>query len=193
MNHPKHSDEKGHDSHAANPTTADEHHQHSGSAMGGHEMAGKKAHDKHEGHNVAMFQRKFWIALALTVPALTWGHMLPTMLRYAPPPLPGTSSLPYSEEDKRRHFSAVGIRSITSLRRNLDVGEHDCCRDQYTTAQEGVALAATPRLNHLRCAFVPARPRDRKQKSAVFQRLHVVKYPAVQREQTPWTKIKRPS
>ena len=34
-----------------------------------------------------------------------------------------------------RDFSAVGVLSLTSLRRNLDVGEHDCCRDQCTTAQ----------------------------------------------------------
>ena len=94
MNHQKHSDERAHDSHAANPTTADEHRQHSGSAMGGHEMAGQKAHDKHEGHNVAMFQRKFWIALALTIPALIWGHMLPSILRYTPPPLPGSHLFP---------------------------------------------------------------------------------------------------
>ena len=94
MNHQKHSDERAHDSHAANPTTADERHQHSGSAMSGHEMAGKKAHAKHEGHNVAMFQRKFWAALILTIPALIWGHMLPGMLRYTPPPLPGSHLFP---------------------------------------------------------------------------------------------------
>jgi Cu2+-exporting ATPase len=62
--------------------------------MGGHEMAGQKAHDKHEGHNVAMFQRKFWVALVLTIPALIWGHMLPSMLRYTPPPLPGSHLFP---------------------------------------------------------------------------------------------------
>jgi Cu2+-exporting ATPase len=62
--------------------------------MGSHEMAGQKAHDKHEGHNVAMFQRKFWFALALTIPALIWGHMLPSILRYTPPPLPGSHLFP---------------------------------------------------------------------------------------------------
>ncbi|HET9215906.1 MAG TPA: heavy metal translocating P-type ATPase [Terriglobia bacterium] len=41
-----------------------------------------------------MFQRKFWAALILTIPALIWGHMLPGMLRYTPPPLPGSHLFP---------------------------------------------------------------------------------------------------
>ena len=47
------------------------------------------AHDKHAGHSVAMFRDRFWISLALTVPTLIWGHMLPRVLDYAPPPVPG--------------------------------------------------------------------------------------------------------
>ena len=46
-------------------------------------------HDKHAGHSVAMFRDKFWISLALTVPTLVWGHMLPRVLSYVPPPVPG--------------------------------------------------------------------------------------------------------
>jgi len=46
-------------------------------------------HDKHAGHSVAMFRDKFWISLALTVPTLIWGHMLPRALGYAPPDVPG--------------------------------------------------------------------------------------------------------
>src|SRR6185295_14562405 len=46
-------------------------------------------HDKHAGHSVAMFRDKFWISLALTVPTLVWGHMLPRALGYAPPDVPG--------------------------------------------------------------------------------------------------------
>src|SRR6188768_4042031 len=46
-------------------------------------------HDKHAGHSVAMFRDRFWISLALTVPTLIWGHMLPRVLNYAPPPVPG--------------------------------------------------------------------------------------------------------
>ena len=46
-------------------------------------------HDKHAGHSVAMFRDKFWITLALTIPTLIWGHMLPRVLDYTPPVVPG--------------------------------------------------------------------------------------------------------
>ena len=46
-------------------------------------------HDKHAGHSVAMFRDKFWISLALTIPTLVWGHMLPRVLECTPPSLPG--------------------------------------------------------------------------------------------------------
>ncbi|HET7427598.1 MAG TPA: heavy metal translocating P-type ATPase, partial [Gemmatimonadales bacterium] len=36
-----------------------------------------------------MFRDKFWISLALTVPTLIWGHMLPRALGYTPPQVPG--------------------------------------------------------------------------------------------------------
>ncbi|HET9011031.1 MAG TPA: heavy metal translocating P-type ATPase, partial [Gemmatimonadaceae bacterium] len=36
-----------------------------------------------------MFRDRFWVSLALTVPTLVWGHMLPRVLGYAPPHLPG--------------------------------------------------------------------------------------------------------
>ncbi|HKU61368.1 MAG TPA: heavy metal translocating P-type ATPase [Gemmatimonadales bacterium] len=36
-----------------------------------------------------MFRDKFWISLALTIPTLIWGHMLPRALGYSPPPVPG--------------------------------------------------------------------------------------------------------
>ena len=47
------------------------------------------AHDKHAGHSVAMFRDRFWISLLLTVPTLVWGHMLPRLLGYTPPQVPG--------------------------------------------------------------------------------------------------------
>jgi P-type Cu2+ transporter len=56
----------------------------------GHDMpAGQEGHDKHAGHSVAMFRDKFWITLALTIPTLIWGHMLPRVLDYTPPAVPG--------------------------------------------------------------------------------------------------------
>ena len=51
--------------------------------------AGHDGHDKHAGHSVAMFRDKFWISLALTIPTLIWGHMLPRLLGYTPPSVPG--------------------------------------------------------------------------------------------------------
>jgi Cu2+-exporting ATPase len=51
-------------------------------------------HDKHAGHSVAMFRDKFWLSLALTIPTLIWGYMLPRVLGYTPPQLPGASLIP---------------------------------------------------------------------------------------------------
>ena len=36
-----------------------------------------------------MFRDKFWFSLLLTVPTLIWGHMLPRVLGYTPPQVPG--------------------------------------------------------------------------------------------------------
>lgn len=38
-----------------------------------------------------MFRNKFWVSLALTVPILIWGHMLPRFFGYVPPHLPGAA------------------------------------------------------------------------------------------------------
>jgi Cu2+-exporting ATPase len=52
------------------------------------------AHGKHSGHSVAMFRDRFWISLALTIPTLVWGHMLPSALHLHPPAVPGARWLP---------------------------------------------------------------------------------------------------
>lgn len=52
------------------------------------------AHDKHAGHSAAMFRDRFWISLALTIPTLVWGHMLPSALDMHPPAVPGARWLP---------------------------------------------------------------------------------------------------
>jgi len=61
-----------------------------------HHAAGAAAHadDRHAGHSVAMFRNNFWLSLALTVPILTWGHMLPRLFGYTPPQLPGAKWIP---------------------------------------------------------------------------------------------------
>ena len=52
------------------------------------------AHDTHAGHSVAMFRDKFWITLALTVPTLVWGEMIPRVLGFTPPAVPGARWIP---------------------------------------------------------------------------------------------------
>jgi P-type Cu2+ transporter len=62
---------------------------------GGHaHHTGHGGHDEHAGHSVAMFRDKFWISLALTVPTLVWGHMLPRALGYTPPAVPHARWIP---------------------------------------------------------------------------------------------------
>lgn len=69
---------------------------HAVSEMGGdHASHGDDAaHDKHAGHSVAMFRNKFWITLLLTIPTLVWGEMVPRVLGFTPPALPGAKWIP---------------------------------------------------------------------------------------------------
>ncbi|MBA3522550.1 MAG: heavy metal translocating P-type ATPase [Gemmatimonadales bacterium] len=41
-----------------------------------------------------MFRDKFWLSLLLTIPILVWGHMLPGVLGYSPPTIPGARWIP---------------------------------------------------------------------------------------------------
>jgi Cu2+-exporting ATPase len=52
------------------------------------------AHDRHAGHSVAMFRDKFWLSLALTVPTVIWGHMLPRATGFMAPMFPGSQWIP---------------------------------------------------------------------------------------------------
>lgn len=45
--------------------------------------------DKHAGHSIPMFRNRFWVCLALTVPMLALGHMLPGWLGYRQLHVPG--------------------------------------------------------------------------------------------------------
>ncbi|HWJ22419.1 MAG TPA: HAD-IC family P-type ATPase, partial [Gemmatimonadaceae bacterium] len=51
-------------------------------------------HDRHAGHSVAMFRDKFWITLLLTIPTLVWGEMIPRVLGFTPPAVPGARWIP---------------------------------------------------------------------------------------------------
>ncbi|HUF15230.1 MAG TPA: copper-translocating P-type ATPase [Acidimicrobiia bacterium] len=49
------------------------------------------AHDKHEGHSVAMFRDRFWLSLALTVPVVFFSEMVQGWLGYTAPTFPGSA------------------------------------------------------------------------------------------------------
>jgi Cu2+-exporting ATPase len=69
----------GHAGHARHGAAAE----HAGHAAQG-------GHDKHAGHSVEMFRSRFWISLALTIPILAFGHMVPDLLGAAPLRFPGS-------------------------------------------------------------------------------------------------------
>ena len=75
--HSEHGDARG-DTHGGH-----EHHP-AGSAMRQAAQA-DHGHDKHAGHSVEMFRRKFWLTLVLTIPTLVWGHMLQRAFGYTAP------------------------------------------------------------------------------------------------------------
>lgn len=59
-----------------------------GQGRGGHEA--HAGHDKHAGHSVEMFRDRFWLSLALTIPTIIWGHMLPQLIGWHAPAFPGS-------------------------------------------------------------------------------------------------------
>jgi P-type Cu2+ transporter len=56
--------------------------------------AGQDAHDRHGGHSVAMFRDRFWIALVLTVPTVTWSAMIQHWFGYTAPSFAGAEWIP---------------------------------------------------------------------------------------------------
>ena len=58
-----------------------------------------EAHGGHEGHgghgdHAAMFQRKFWLSLALTIPVVLYSHMLMELTGWMAPAFPGSRWVP---------------------------------------------------------------------------------------------------
>ena len=84
MSHVHHS---SHDGHPPAPNRRAGHDEHAG-----HDA--QAGHDNHAGHSVAMFRRKFWISLVLTIPAMIWGEMIPRALDFAAPAFPGSRWIP---------------------------------------------------------------------------------------------------
>lgn len=50
-------------------------------------------HDKHEGHSLAMFARKFWVSLTLTVPVVLYSELPQRLLGWQAPEFPGSRYL----------------------------------------------------------------------------------------------------
>jgi P-type Cu2+ transporter len=54
----------------------------------------RAAHDRHEGHSVAMFRDRFWITLLLTVPTVLWSGMVQHAVGFSAPTFPGSLYIP---------------------------------------------------------------------------------------------------
>ncbi len=63
------------------------HHDHGPS---GSQKGGKPGFDKHAGHNVNVFARKFWVSLVLTVPVLLYSELPQQFFGWSAPPFPGS-------------------------------------------------------------------------------------------------------
>jgi Cu2+-exporting ATPase len=68
------------------------HHAPSGAGVQAPPHAGH--HDRHEGHSVEMFRRRFWLTLALTIPTLAWSPMIQHWLGFSTPAFPGSRYVP---------------------------------------------------------------------------------------------------
>ncbi|MFF2051464.1 copper-translocating P-type ATPase [Leifsonia sp. NPDC058194] len=65
-----------------------EHDHHDREDGGGHDHSG------HSGHDPAMFRRKFWLTLVLTIPTLVFSHGLQEILGLSGPRFPGSQYIP---------------------------------------------------------------------------------------------------
>ncbi|OGZ42655.1 MAG: copper-translocating P-type ATPase [Candidatus Ryanbacteria bacterium RIFCSPHIGHO2_02_FULL_45_43] len=52
------------------------------------------SHDKHAGHSTAMFFRKFWTSLVLTIPVVLYADVVEKLFKWSPPAFPGSEYLP---------------------------------------------------------------------------------------------------
>ena len=51
---------------------------------------GRAGHGGH-GDHAAMFRKKFWLSLVLTIPAVAYSHLLMELTGWSPPSFPGSS------------------------------------------------------------------------------------------------------
>jgi len=102
--HPQHHDHNHHAGQAseagpdamASPATAvaapPAHHAHH--AGGGQDDHMVHSHGQHAGHSTAMFKKRFWLTLILSVPVVYFSPMFAHLLGYMPPVLPGSAWIP---------------------------------------------------------------------------------------------------
>ncbi|EIM00610.1 heavy metal translocating P-type ATPase [Rhodanobacter thiooxydans] len=81
------------DHHAGHGHSPDDHSQHRAREHGP-DTGEHDGHDKHAGHSVEMFRDRFWISLALTIPALVWEPMLQKWFGYTALQFPGSGYIP---------------------------------------------------------------------------------------------------
>lgn len=84
--------DKDPDKYTADHAHDDHHHSQASSTDGNH--SGHGDHDKHAGHDPAMFKQKFWLSFALTIPVLLYSHTIQELLNFSVPSFPGSSWLP---------------------------------------------------------------------------------------------------
>lgn len=72
-NHHKHENQENHESH--------ENH--------------KNQHSEHAGHSPAMFRKRFWLSLILTIPVLIYSHHIQQWFNFQPPHFPGDQYVPF--------------------------------------------------------------------------------------------------
>jgi len=63
-------------------------------ASAGHDAHGGHDHSGHAGHDPAIFRRKFWLTLVLTIPTLVFSHGLQEILGLSGPRFPGSQYIP---------------------------------------------------------------------------------------------------
>lgn len=78
-----------HPSHTLGPATGPDHGAHAGHAPPGGPAGGGHGHHGGHGDHAEMFRRKFWVSLALTIPAVIYSHMLQDLLGYTAPMFTG--------------------------------------------------------------------------------------------------------
>lgn len=61
---------------------------------GGHKKPDKAMAGKHAGHSTAMFFRKFWVSLLLTVPVVLYADVTLKIFKWSPPDFPSSAYMP---------------------------------------------------------------------------------------------------